>query len=219
MAKVDNETLALSGLLALGGLSLIVYGLTRGGSESGPTIPTRPPVPGDQWGVPIAPEFEGQGQVRVPIGEYLKARQPSVEYQGPGRNAYTSLLILQRSGSQWATVYASGVAGSRMFTAARLTRYGLVAPGQPQPDGSVGPELWAYPWPGTAVGPICGMAPQPGPATAVLAVYGVQSETYEGCAPACPPDSAPDYDGFASPTCNPRLAVTFKVYPDKILFV
>ena len=229
-ANVDNETLLLSGLVGLSGLGLIIYALTRGGGLNWP--PTRPPYPGDSWGVPTSPTLEAAGQIPISLtptnpstgtpGAYFKVLSPSVMYAGPGRNAYASVIILQKYGSGWAAVYGSGVAGSRMFPAQQLTRYNLVAPNQPQPDGTVGPDLWAYPFPGTTMGPICGIPPQRGqPGTVVLAVYSVVAESCEGSGPisAC----APDYDGFASPTCSylphPRLAVAKRVWQDKVIFV
>ncbi|RJQ43379.1 MAG: hypothetical protein C4534_08255 [Gaiellales bacterium] len=229
LAKLDNETLLISGLGIAGGLGLIVYALTRGGLD---WPPTRPPFAGDSWGVPSSPTLDTPGQIPISLtpvnpstgtrGAYFKVMAPAVQYAGPGRNAYSAVTILQPYGSGWAAVYGSGVAGARMFPAQVLTPYTLVAPNQPQPDGTVGPDLWAYPFPGTTVGPICGIPPQRGvPGTVVLAVCSVVDESCEGSEPN--PACAPDYDGFASPTCSysphPRLAVTKRVWKDKVIFV
>lgn len=230
--RVDDEVLALSGLMILGGSFLVLKGLK---GDDGPPVPTRPPQPGDVWGIPTAPALEQPGQIRINVtrtgnpsspiaGPYLKIDRPQVSWHGPsyGREAFTSAYIVQKQASGvWASVYGSGVANAGMHNVAGNTPQLLVREDQLQPDGTRSPQLWLYPWPGTNVGPICGAPPMEGPGTLVLAVYGLQDDSCFLCTQdegGCDPLCSPDWDGFSSPTCSQRSAVTYKLYRDKVYF-
>lgn len=225
--RVDEEVLVLSALTIGFGGFLVFRGLK---GADGPTIPTRPPMPGDTWGIPSIPGFDTMGQLQITlsrqnnpqqpiVGPYLKINSPQVTYTGPasGREAFASAFIVQKQpNGVWAPVYGSGVANAGMHNISGNPPQLLVRADQLQPDGTHSPQLWLYPWPGTSVGPVCGAAPVDGPGTVVLAVYGLQNDAcfLNTTDPLC----APDMDGFASPTCSGRLAVAYKVWRDKVMF-
>ncbi len=207
--KPNPAVYAISGVLALGGIGLIVLGF-RGGVSLGATGPLRP---GETLDTLRSPNLDAAGQIVVSIGDPIAAQRPTARYSGPGRDTYTYFRILQQFGGQWVTVYGSGVAGVHVGPPSgpsALTEYYLVAPNEVQPPFAqcVAQSLCAFIWPGAEVSNICGRAPRPGPATAVLEVY--QNQHLSG--------NAADADGFSSPTCNSRLPVFRREYPNKIMF-
>ncbi len=206
-AGLPQNTKILSVGLIAGGAALLLYALTQG---QGPPGETAPLGPGEDMGSPASPSFEGEGVVQVALGQQIVCNRPRMTYSGSGRNAFTQFQVWQKQGSYWVPVYASGVAGSRMFAASTLTAYDLVPVEQPQPEGCPSQALCAYAFPGLAESPVCGAPAQRGYAWARIAVY----QRNEACL-----TCSPDYDGFSSPTCQDRKPVRFKDYPDKILFV
>lgn len=203
---------AISALLGLSGVALIIFAL-RGKDPLGGLNPWRP---GEDPQDLRSPNLELAGQIAVSRGTPFAALRPTLKYGGPGRDVYTYFRIVQNQGGTWVTVYGSGVAGVHVGppnpgVTSALTEYYLVSPQEVQPPfpQCVAQSLCAFPWPGANVSNICGAPAQPGNATAVLEIYENQSQS----------GNPADADGFSSPTCNNRVAILRKSYPDKILFV
>lgn len=203
---------AIAGLLALGGVGLMLLAF-RGRDPLGGLNPWRP---GEDPQDLRSPNLDGAGQIAVRRGDPFAALRPTVKYGGPGRDVYTYFRIVQNQGGTWVTVYGSGVAGVHVGppnpgVTSALTEYYLVSPQEVQPNfpACVSQSLCAFPHPGSNVSPICGAPAQPGAAMAVLEIY--ENQSLSG--------NPADADGFSSPTCNPRVAILRREYPDKILFV
>lgn len=212
--KPSREGLAVAGILGLGGIGLIVWALTQQGKETGPG-PVAPPCFGgtlrnlrcltlDQMadGTPaLITEATDEGIIMAQVVA------PTIEYQGPGGDTFTGFFITQRIGGEDVTVAASGLAAVHVgpSTGGFMT-FPLVSPDQPEPPGCRPQALCAYPWPGTKSAVfICGTPPQPGPADAWI-------EVFQRCTTA-------DVDGFASPTCNPRVPIHVRKWPGKFTLV
>ena len=195
-----TEIIAIAAAVGLGGVALILLGL-KGKAGIGGLAPLGP---GEFMGSPASAFLEGTGVITVPVMGAIAATRPQVQYSGPGRDAYTYFRIVQNQGGRAVTVYGSGVAGVHVGPANTPTTFDLVSPSQPEPPGCPAQALCAYPWPGVLPTPICGGPPRPGPADAVLEVYERRT--------------AADADGFSSPTCNGRVPVARKLYPNKVLF-
>lgn len=202
-----EEILGLAALLAASGGLVIWTALS--GKQGAPGLPpgthydalgTQYPIvpllPGETIQAIRTPSFDS-GPIRVTLGQPVVAARPQAVYQGPGRDAYTYCRVLQQgiAGSQWVTVYGSGIAGFHLPASATPTPLDLVNPAQPQPPGCGCPTqgLCAYPWTQT-INPcisstgICGAPAVLGRPT-ILAI-----EIYEKKYPA-------DADGYSSPTC------------------
>ena len=203
---------AIAGLLGFSGVALILLAF-RGKDPLGGLNPWRP---GEDPQNLRSPNLDASGQITVQRGAPVAALRPTVEYGGPGRDVYTYFRIVQEQGGTWVTVYGSGVAGVHVGppnpgVTSALTEYYLVAPTEVQPPFAqcVAQSLCAFPWPGTQVSNICGAPAQAGSAMAVLEIY--ENASLSG--------NPADADGFSSPTCNNRVAIFRKEYPNKILFV
>ncbi len=208
-----NTKIASIGLIA-GGAALLLYALTQ---DQGPPGETAPLGPGESWGFPTSPSFEEEGVIQVPIGQQIICNRPRVAYSGPAsRNAFTQFQVWQKQGAHWVPVYASGVAGARLWQSSNMMLNDLVPVEQPEPTGCPSQALCAYPFPGLVnYQPLCGAPPVKGYAWARIAVY----QRNESCL-----TCSPDFDGFSSTTCPQpdnlvRIPVRIKDYPDKILFI
>ena len=211
--KPKPEIMAISALLAIGGVGMIVLWAMQRGQEGHGDL--KPIAPGEFMSLPISPALEGSAVTPLLIGQVLAVTRPSVIYQGPGRDTFTYAQIKQNigPGGQAVTVYGSGVAGVHVGPASEPTVFDLVAEDQPQTPGCPQYGLCMEGWPGTGVSPICGMPPRAGYADVYLQVYQIRDPQ--------------DGDGFTSPTCGwgdtpetmrPRVPVIHKVYRKKILF-
>jgi len=200
--KGQTTPLIVAGLMGVGGVVLIVYAIAKGGGA--PRPPTNPLEPGEAMGEPSTPTLELEGQISIRRGDRFAVLAPTVPYRGSGRDTYSQFSIKQQQGGQWVTVYASGVAGVHVGPSPSLASWDLVSPDQPQPTGCPGQSLCAFPFPGVGPNPICGAPAQQGVASAYVEVF---ERKY-----------AQDADGFASPTCNGRIPVSVRMWPNKFIF-
>jgi len=210
--NVQSGPLVVAGILGAGGIALILYAVAKGGGAPTPGI--SPLRAGEAMGQPTSPNVEGAAQIQIRRGDTFAALRPTVTYLGTGRDTFTQFSIRQQQGGQWVTVYASGVAGVHVGPSPQLANWDLVSPQQLQPAGCPGQSLCCFPFPGVGPNPICGAPAAAGPASAYLEVF-QRVENITGPWPA----GSGDDPGFASPTCNGRIPVAVKVWPNKIMFV
>ena len=204
---------AVSGLMVVGGLAIVMWSLMQKKELGYGAL--KPITANELMSVPLSPTLEG-GTITVRIGTPITIMNPSVMYQGPGRNTYTYARIVQTIGGQEVSVYGSGVAGVFVGPATTPMAFSLIAAEQPQPSGCPKQALCAYAYGASQlpVGWICGAPPVPGPATVILEIH--QNAQQSG--------RAQDADGFSSPTCGsaanpvPRIPLLSKRYANKILF-
>lgn len=210
-----DEAIVLAGLAGVVGIGLLLIGISGGKGGSGDQHHLRSD---ETLGPPIAPGLHAGGVLQVALGTPLTIVNPTVQYSGRGRNAYTYLQIKQGN----VTVYGSGIAALALAAATNPTTMSLVPATECQclgsnPCGATGPNLVAYPWPGTdSCGdnsvPVCGRPPQPGVADVYLEIYEDQNES----------GFANDGVGYApSPTCAspPRTPLISTKYPNAVVFV
>lgn len=216
--KPRTEVMVVAGLMAVGGVALILLALRKG--ISGAFGPLAPLGPGESLTDIRSANLDAAGVLTLQAHgvQGLPALDPTVIYQGAGRDTFSYFQVKQFQSGQWVTVYGSGVAGVHVGPAPIPTRYHLVSAEECQPTGCPSLSLCAFPWPGnvgvsglcqgspiTQVTPICGAAPIPGHAVAAIEIY--ERKT------------AADGDGFTSPTCNPRIPVARREFAGKIMFI
>lgn len=210
----------VGGILAVSGIALALkymFGaptalVSSGGGGGGSQL--APLGANEFMSNPIAPILEQPGVIALPIGHPFVVADPTVQYQGAGRNTYAYLQIKQQRNGQWITVYGSGVAGVFVGPSPSTYRiYPLVAGDQPQPGNYPAQSLVAFAWPGPQHTPISGAPPVKGPGSVYLEVYQLLDPARDGV------------DGFASPTLGPangagvpRIPVARTVYADKVIF-
>ena len=184
MADQRTTAYVVAGVLAVGGVGLVIMALNQ---QAGP------PTPG-QWSDPYVPGFPTNPQ--IPLGGTFHVLNPKIKYAGPGIDTFTYLQAKQVYQGQEVSVMGSGVAGVHVGPATSLTEFPLVSATQPQPAGEPAGSLMMGPWPGlrNAAGniptPICGKPPVPGPGYIYLQVYQKDAG-----------------DGFSAPTCNKRTLI------------
>jgi len=206
MADMDKNTLAVAGALAVGGVALVAYALTRQGGYGGYGLTPVVPYLNHKFGKPYDEELQGLTEP-VPLGDPIAITRPMVLYQGSGIDTYTFLRILQVQGGATYTVYGSGLAGIHLQEATSQTLMQLVAEDQIQPDGTQAPILAAYPYPGVGPNPLCdGAEPRLGLAWALIEIYLKR-------------DPADGFDGFSAPLCNARRPVARSIKYLKFSFV
>lgn len=205
---ITKEELITLAVIA-GGVGLGVLLLSSGGAAAASGgfshVPgmSAPYLSGGPTGVTSLPAATGASGLLVKL-------TPIVDYLGPPRNVYTYAKIIQNN----TVVAGSGVAGVSIGfdNPTAMKTYPLVPGQEPQPDGTQGPYLWVYTWPGppgpgggtTVPGGICGTPPVKGAAQLILDVYYNSSES----------GNSADADGFSSPTCNHRtLQAQSQAYP------
>lgn len=206
--EIRPEVLAVAGLLAVGGIALIILGMGEGQGAEGFTSLTSPSLVTPQT-VPIV-----FGNALL-SGSAL-ATVPTYMYRGPARNVFGYFRIEQKQGTITATVYGSGLTGAALPDTPTPTLYRFVPPdvngqGYLQPTGCPNAgqrtfDLCAKSYPGgvlaMGVTDICGFYPVPGPADAVLELYG---------------DTRPG-EGYEPPTCTGRIPLARQKFPGAILF-
>lgn len=204
--KPKPEIMALSALLAVSGVGMILWFL-KGKAAVGYGALKK--ISADElMSMPIAPGLESDIAIALKIGQILEIPNPTVMYEGPGRDTYTYLRAVQIQGTQEVTVMGSGLAGVHVGPAGDPTIFNLVAEDQAQPVGPPRAALLAYNWPGPTPCPISGAPPVVGYADVLLEIY--QNQTESG--------DPRDADGFSSPTYNGRVPIQVKRYRQKILF-
>jgi len=204
--KPKPGVMALSALLAVSGVGMILWFL-KGKAAVG-YGPLKKISATELMSMPIAPGLESDRAYAIKIGQRYDVPNPTVQYQGPGRDTYAYLRAVQIQGTQEVTVMGSGIAGVHVGPASEPTIFNLVAEDQPQPEGPPAATLLAYNWPGPTPCPISGAPPVAGYADVLLEIY--QNQTESG--------DPRDADGFSSPTYNGRVPVQVKRYHQKILF-
>ncbi len=212
--KPKPEIMALSALMALGGVGMVLWFLkSKAVSGYGPL---KKITATELMSMPIAAGLESDMAIALKIGQILEIPNPTVMYEGPGRDTFSYLRAVQLQGTQEVTVMGSGIAGVHVGPASEPTVFNLVAEDQPQPVGPARAALLAYNWPGPPGAtpsdpspcPISGAPPQVGYADVLLEIYQKQADSGD----------PRDADGFASPTYNGRVPVMYKLYRNKILF-
>lgn len=217
--KAPSEVELIAGLMAAGGIALVLSGLRSGTGDGGDggdgggdhggsdIFGTISPVSGNESMGQVSSSGLSAGRIPLQIGQKLALQTPIVGYAGPGRNTYTYARILQQMGvgaGQWVTVYGSGVAGVHIGPAASVFNFPLVSPTEVQdplyPPGSLVLEQY----PGPPATSISGAPPELGAGTLILEIY-QRATTADG-------------DGFASPTENGRLPIRRSIFRDLILF-
>lgn len=207
--KPDSGVVIVAGALGLAGLFLVFKALGKGDLARLPDPPAGCGLrSGEEMSNPASVTLEG-GTATVRVGQTFYIENPTVLYQGPGRDAFTYLRVVQVRGGQAVTVYGSGIAGIHLQPSSAMREMKLVRDDQVQPEGAPQNSLMAYPWPGDPSMPISGAPAEPGSADVWL-------EIYERCA-------AADVDGYAAPTFPHagayRVPVRRHVYPGRIVFV
>lgn len=215
--KTPSEVEVIAGLLAAGGIALVLSGLSKGGTlppgDSGSDAfgPLAAIRAGESLGA-VTNANIGVGVTPIQVGNLLALTMPVVSYAGPGRDTYTYFRIVQQQyvygavlDPRWITVQGSGVAGVHIGPSANIQNFPLVSPDEVQPEGAPPQSLVAYPYPGPTPTPIAGARPQLGRATALLEIYQRGS-------------GADGSDGFASPTMNGRIPIRRSVYMNAILY-
>lgn len=208
--KSRNEVLALSGLLVVGGMALVLSGLSNkggGGGASDEFGKLAAVHPDETVGVPTVAGI-GTGVLPVQIGQPFALVNPTVSYAGPGRDTYTHMRVVQFRNSHWITVYGTGVGGVHVGPSNEVRNFALISPDELQPPGCPPQSLCAFPWPGAEVSPINGAPADLGKATVLLEIY--QNSQQSG--------NPADADGFSSPTYNNRIPIRRSAFRDAVLF-
>jgi hypothetical protein len=184
VANERTTAYVVAGVLAVGGVGLVIMALQQ---QSGPG------TPGHEWSPPYVPGFPSGGTAQIPLGSTFHVLTPKIKYKGPGFDAFTYLQVKQSGIS----VMGSGVAGTHVGPSGVLAEFDLVSPTQPQPAGEPPQSLMAGPWPGLrdpSTGniptPVCGRPAVAGPGDIYLEVYQKDSG-----------------DGYSAPTCNKRTLI------------
>lgn len=228
--KPDNTGLAIAAAVGLGGVAILwlmsqgkgaVPSPPGGGTPgAGPAIGGSGPVDRsclssmERISDPASASIVSAGIIGKVRGVTIDVVQPVIQYQGPGRNLYTSARIVQNQGWDpirnvergWITVYGSGIAGIYIPASPTPKLFALVPS---SPISTLGGTLTMYPFPGppnSQANQICGWDAYPGKATLLIEVFGLCRSS----------DGA---DGFASVTCNGRSPLARYTGTDKILFV
>ncbi len=177
--QIKPEVLAIAGLLAVGGIALVLIGMGQGagpgpvpekfGSLTFARIAT-PSNPGSNVG-------PGSGTLNVTAGETITVVNPTYVYQGGGKDIFAFARIVQNNAyGNNITVQGSGLSVSRAMQSATPTAQKMVPIANAQPGGCLNAgtntfDLCMVPWPGAAQISICGAPAQLGPATLLLEIW------------------------------------------------
>jgi hypothetical protein len=193
----DNKTGAYiaAGVLAVGGIGLVIVALSQG----------RGGVPGHDFSDPYVPGMPAGTTPTIHLTDLaFFVVAPKIKYAGPGIDAFTYLQVKQPYQGMEVSVMGSGVAGVHLAPASVLTDMNLVSPDQVEPPGFPAQSLGACKWPGCGDPygctpgspgcvfhtPVCGKPAVAGPGYIYLQVYQKDAG-----------------DGYSAPTCNKRTLI------------
>ncbi len=222
--QIKPEVLAIAGLLAVGGIALVLIGMGQGAGP-GPVqeqlagltfqrlaTPSNPNSTVSPTSGVLRPARTGaiDPTTGQPLYETITVVNPTYVYQGPGKSIFAfARLVSNNIYGNNATVFGSGLSGS--FTgvsATPITRpmVPIVTGSPPQPSGCLGagsvtPDLCMVEWPGAGPINICGVPAVPGTmASLVLEIWA--------------------FDGiYTNTSCGAKNLIRSATFPAKVEFV